>query len=51
MLDGPRQSFTIGANDQLSSSAQYNSVVVAYKNGAPVRLSDVATVDRQRGKH
>ena len=43
MLDGPRQSFTIGANDQLSSSAQYNSVVVAYKNGAPVRLSDVAT--------
>ncbi len=42
-LDGPRQSFTIGANDQLSSSAQYNSVVVAYKNGAPVRLSDIAT--------
>ena len=43
VLDGPRQSFTIGANDQLSSSAQYNSVVVAYKNGAPVRLSDIAT--------
>ncbi len=42
-LDGPRQSFTIGANDQLDSSAQYNSVVVAYKNGAPVRLSDIAT--------
>src|SRR5213075_2496781 len=37
-LDGPRQSFTIGANDQLNSSAQYNGVVVAYKNGAPVRL-------------
>ena len=43
VLDGPRQSFTIGANDQLSSSAQYNNVVVAYKNGAPVRLSDIAT--------
>src|SRR6476659_9960621 len=43
VLDGPRQSFTIGANDQLSSSAQYNSVVVAYKDGAPVRLSDIAT--------
>jgi multidrug efflux pump len=42
-LDGPRQSFTIGANDQLNSSAQYNGVVVAYKNGAPVRLSDVAS--------
>ena len=42
-LDGPRQSFTIGANDQLNSSAQYNNVVVAYKDGAPVRLSDIAT--------
>jgi len=43
VLDGPRQSFTIGANDQLLSSAEYNSIVVAYRNGAPVRLSDVAT--------
>ena len=43
VLDGPRQSFTIGANDQLNSSAQYNGIVVAYKNGAPVRLSDIAT--------
>ena len=43
VLDGPRQSFTIGANDQLNSSAQYNSIVVAYKDGAPVRLSDIAT--------
>jgi multidrug efflux pump len=42
VLDGPRQSFTIAANDQLLSSAQYNQIVVAYKNGAPVRLSDVA---------
>jgi multidrug efflux pump len=43
LLDGPRQSFTIAANDQLLASAQYNQIVVAYKNGAPVRLSDVAT--------
>ncbi|MBI3475130.1 MAG: multidrug efflux RND transporter permease subunit [Acidobacteria bacterium] len=43
VLDGPRQSFTIGANDQLNSSGQYSGLVVAYKNGAPVRLSDVAS--------
>ena len=43
VIDGPRQSFTIGANDQLLSSQQYNSVIIAYRNGAPVRLSDVAT--------
>src|SRR6266536_2605385 len=43
VLDGPRQSFTIGANDQLTSSKQYNQVVIAYRNGAPVRLSDIAT--------
>ncbi len=43
-LNGPRQSFTIGANDQLLSADQYRSIVVAYKNGSPVRLSDVAKV-------
>src|ERR1700686_329167 len=43
VIDGPRQSFTIGDNAQLLSSQQYNSVVIAYRNGAPVRLSDVAT--------
>ncbi|HEX9112119.1 MAG TPA: efflux RND transporter permease subunit, partial [Terriglobales bacterium] len=43
VIDGPRQSFTIGANDQLLSSQQYNSVIIAYRNGAPVRLSDIAT--------
>ena len=43
VLDGPRQSFTIGANDQLNSSAEYSGLVVAYKNGSPVRLSDVAS--------
>jgi multidrug efflux pump len=44
VLDGPRQSFTISANDQLLSSAGYSSVIVAYRNGAPVRLTDVANV-------
>ena len=43
-LDGARQSYTIGANDQLVSGEQYSSVIVAYKNGSPVRLSDVAKV-------
>jgi multidrug efflux pump len=43
-LEGARQSFTIGANDQLFSADEYKALVVAYKNGAPVRLSDVANV-------
>ncbi|HMH51919.1 MAG TPA: multidrug efflux RND transporter permease subunit [Candidatus Acidoferrum sp.] len=43
-LEGPRQSFTIGANDQLLTAAEYRSVVLAYRNNAPVRLSDVAEV-------
>jgi multidrug efflux pump len=43
VIDGPRQSFTIGANDQLLSARDYNNVIVAYRNNAPVRLSDVAT--------
>src|SRR5947207_9676562 len=43
-LDGPSRAYTIDANDQLSSAPQYRSVVVAYKNGAPVYLSDVADV-------
>ncbi|HLK62237.1 MAG TPA: multidrug efflux RND transporter permease subunit [Bryobacteraceae bacterium] len=43
-FDGSRQAFTIGANDQLLSSAEFKPLVVAYRNGAPVLLSDVATV-------
>ncbi len=43
-LNGARQSFTIGANDQLVSSQDYRPVIVAYRNGAPVRASDVATI-------
>jgi multidrug efflux pump len=41
-FDGPRQSSVIGANDQLLTSKEYLPLVVAYVNGAPVRLSDVA---------
>ncbi len=42
-FDGQHQAYTIGANDQLFSSEGYKSIIVAYRNGAPVRLSDVAT--------
>ncbi len=43
-FDGPSQDYTINANDQLLSSGDYKSVVVAYRNGAPVMLSDVAKI-------
>jgi len=43
-FDGKSQSYSIGANDQLLSSDQYRPLVIAYKDGAPVRLSDVAKV-------
>ena len=43
-FEGPHQAFTIGANDQLVSSAGYRSVIIAYRNGAPVHLTDVANV-------
>jgi multidrug efflux pump len=43
-FDGKNQSYQIAANDQLLSSDQYRPLVVAYKNGSPVHLSDVATV-------
>lgn len=43
-FDGPQQSYQIGANDQLLTSKDYQSIVVAYRNGAPVMLSDVARV-------
>jgi multidrug efflux pump len=41
-FDGRHQAFTIGANDQLLSSSGYNSIIIAYRNGGPVRVSDVA---------
>ncbi len=43
-LEGPSRAYNIDANDQLRSAAEYRSVVVAYKNGAPVFLSDVASI-------
>ncbi|OYV36412.1 MAG: multidrug transporter subunit MdtC [Acidocella sp. 20-61-6] len=43
-FSGPAQTYTINANDQITDPAQYNNLVIAYKNGAPVRLKDVATV-------
>ena len=43
-FDGPAQDYTINANDQLLNSAAYKSVVVAFRQGAPIMLSDVARV-------
>jgi multidrug efflux pump len=43
-FDGPRQDYQIDANDQLISSDDYKKVVVAYRNGAPVMLTDVARI-------
>ena len=42
-FDGALLSYQIDANDQLSTSAQYNKLVVAYRNGLPIKLADVAT--------
>ena len=43
-FDGPQQGYQIDANDQLSTSDEYRNVVVAYRNGSPVLLKDVATI-------
>ena len=43
-FDGARQSFTIGANDQIRSAAELAPLILSYHNGAPVRLQDVASV-------
>ncbi len=43
-FDGEHQSYQIGANDQLLSSADYAPLVIAYRNGAPVKLTDVAKI-------
>ena len=43
-FDGPHQGYQINANDQLLNAKDYNQVIVAYKNGAPVMLKDVANV-------
>jgi len=43
-FDGPHQDYQINANDQLVTSDDYRKVVVAYRNGAPIKLTDVAQV-------
>jgi multidrug efflux pump len=43
-FDGPNRAYTIDANDQLRSANEYRSIIVAYRNGAPVHLSDVADI-------
>ena len=43
-FDGPFQDYQIGANDQLLSSGDYSHLIVAYRNGAPVKLTDVAVI-------
>jgi len=43
-FDGARQAYIIGANDQLYSSKDFRPLVIAYRNGAPVKLTDVAEV-------
>jgi hydrophobe/amphiphile efflux-1 (HAE1) family protein len=45
-LEGQHQTFTLDTNDQLFNAAQFNNVIVAYRNGAPVRIKDVGeTID------
>ena len=43
-FDGPTRAFTLDANDQLQSAVEFSSLIIAYRNGAPVRLADVADV-------
>jgi multidrug efflux pump len=43
-FDGPARASTIDANDQLKSADEYRGLIIAYKNGAPIRLTDVADV-------
>ncbi|KAB0601748.1 multidrug efflux RND transporter permease subunit [Castellaniella defragrans] len=45
-LDGPQRSITISVNDQLKDPAEYERLILAYENGAPLRLGDVAQVRR-----
>src|SRR6202000_864645 len=37
-IDGPKQSFAIYANDQLTKAEPYNKVIIGYRNGAPIRI-------------
>jgi multidrug efflux pump len=43
-IDGTRQSYSIGANDQITSAAEYGNVILAYRNGSAIRLKDIGTL-------
>jgi multidrug efflux pump len=43
-LDGPARAYTINTNDQIKSADEYGNIIVAYRNGSPVRMKDVATL-------
>ncbi len=45
-IDGPTRNYTIDANDQLLTTDQYANLVVAWRNGAAIRLKDVADIER-----
>ncbi|WP_127957823.1 MdtB/MuxB family multidrug efflux RND transporter permease subunit [Serratia microhaemolytica] len=45
-LDGPTRSVTLSANDQMKSADDYRQLIIAYKNGAAIRLQDIATVEQ-----
>ncbi|WP_308562475.1 MdtB/MuxB family multidrug efflux RND transporter permease subunit [uncultured Klebsiella sp.] len=45
-LDGPSRAVTLSANDQMQTAEDYRRLIIAYQNGAPIRLSDVATVEQ-----
>jgi hydrophobe/amphiphile efflux-1 (HAE1) family protein len=40
-IDGPQQSYTVYANDQLTTAEPYNNVIIGYRNGAPIRIGDI----------
>jgi len=44
-LDGPSSAYTVNTNDQIRNADDYGNVVIAYKNGSPVRLKDVARLE------
>ncbi len=43
-FDGTRQAYSIGVNDQVFSAAEYQPIIVAYRNGSPIRLQDIGEV-------
>jgi hydrophobe/amphiphile efflux-1 (HAE1) family protein len=45
-IDGPARSLTVQANDQITEPAPYGNLIIAYRNGAPVRVKDIGTATR-----